>query len=310
MGESSNTTRIAASRMRPWQNAGAPLSGTSGTLAQIAEAGALLWDTSNGVVFVNEGTQVSPYWTPVTLDQLALFGVQEDFRAQLGHLEAATTTETILAGGLRIFGQGLDEIDSGLVPQTPALGGVLAQMLTSVTAAHLVAIGMSADMMQPDQHQLLVVDAEIAHVTAITARAVFCGFVGIAPDALDPAVTGATTVATLVQNDLAGLWFDSGLTDADRLFGVHNKNDEAATQDLTVDGDTGVDVPAAGTSQRLRVEISAAGVMTAFLDKVQVYTFATALAPAVAVSPVLYLETNASAIKVANVSRFGAWAYR
>lgn len=299
-------------RLRSFRNAGPPVSGTSGTFAnEVGVAGGLLWDTTNYVVYVNEGTQASPYWTPVGYDQAPLFGVHNDFRDNVGTAAAGTTMSVILAGsGLRVFGQGHADTDSGLVVQAAAEGNIVARMTTTNEAAHLLAIGMSAGVMQPDQHKQLVIDVELTMVSAITDRALFVGFLGTAADALDPAVTGATTVATLVQDDLAGLHMDSGYGDADRIYGVHNKSNAAATQDLTADGDTSTNLAAAGTYQRFRVEINSAGNMLAFIDKVQVYSQAAALDVDEECTPVCYLESNAAAIKEADVRRFSAWAYR
>lgn len=306
-----NATRITGSRLRPWQYAGAPSSGTSGTLVNEAEAGAILLDTTNFVSYINEGSRTSPYWTPTSFDQRALFGVWTDFRDQAGKAVADTAAEAIVPGsGLRIFGQGVAETDSGLVVQTAGEGGNLGRMTVTDEDAHTIAIGMEAGVMQPDQHQLLVVDAELTHVSAITLRAMFLGFLGTAADALDPAVTGATTTATLVQDDLAGVFFDVGLTAASRLYGVHNKSDEAATQDLTADGDTGVNIAAAGTFQRIRVEINAGGDMLVFVNKAQVYSRADALDADEECSPVLYMESTSTAVKSMDVKRFSAWAYR
>lgn len=311
MAESINATRIAGGRLRPWQNAGAPSSGTSGTLAGYAEAGAMLWDTTNGVLFVNENTRPSPYWTPVSLDQRALFGVWTDFRDQVGKAIADTAAEAVLAGsGLRVFGQGIAEVDSGLVVQTAGEGGSVGRFTTTDEDAHTIALGMEAGVMQPDQHDLLVVDVELTNVSAITLRSMFVGFLGLAADALDPAVTGATTTATLVQDDLAGVFFDVGLTDGDRLFGVHNKSNEAATQDLTADGDTSTDIAAAGTYQRFRVEINSGGDMLVFVDKTQVYSKVDALDADEECSPVVYLESTSTATKSMDVRRFATWAYR
>lgn len=311
MTQLANTAPIAGSRQRPWDNEGPPSSGTSGTLAGYVIPNGELWDRTNGVLYVNEGTTLSPYWTPVGYDQAALFGVHTDWRDGAAMAVSDTSGGLKVPGsGVRIFGQGSAEVDSGVVVQTAGEGGILGRMTTTNEAAHLIALGMDAGVMQPDQHQLMVIDVEFTNVSAITDRAMFCGFLGTAADALDPAVTGATTVATLVQDDLAGLWFDSGLTDADRIYGVHNKSNAAATQDLTADGDTSTDIAAAGTYQRLRVEIAADGDMTCFVDKVQVYSQAIALDVDEECSPVFYLESNAAAIKTADVRRFAAWAYR
>nr|BDD47040.1 hypothetical protein 10 [bacterium] len=303
----------AALGIRVFTNTGPPSSGTSGTKATdtTLAKGDILVDTTNLVIYINEGSGTSPYWTPISFDQANLWGVFTDFRDQVGKALADTGAEAIIAGsGLRVFGQGVAETDSGLVVQAAAEGGNVGRITTTNEDAHVIAIGLEAGVMQPDQHGLLVIDVELTNVTAITTRAMFCGFLGLAADALDPAVTGATTVATLVQDDLAGLWFDTGLTDGDRLFGVHNKSNEAATQDLTADGDTSVDIAAAGTYQRLRVEINSSGAMLGFVDKAQVYSKTAALDADEECSPVLYLESNSAAVKSMDIRRIAAWAMR
>lgn len=269
---------------------------------------------SNSLVegfFVNEGTESVPYWTPTHIGTGPIWGVETDFRDGVGVAVGGTAMSVTLAGsGVRVFGQGHADTDSGLAIQAAGEGGITARMTTTNEAAHLLALGMDAGVMQPDQHGTLTVDVEFTNVSAITDRAMFVGFLGTAADALDPAVTGSTTTATLVQDDLAGVFFDTGLTDADRWYGVHNKSNEAATQDLTADGDTSTDCPAAGTYQRIRVEISPAGAMTVYADKSVIYTNSAALDADEECTPVFYLESNAAAVKTADVRRFSAWAYR
>lgn len=285
---------------------------TSGTAGDRGEAGALLVDTANGVTFVNEGTLNSPYWTPASYDQARLFGVSTDFRSQVGEPLADFDAELIVAdSGVRIFGQGLAETDSGLVVQAAGEGGNVGRITTTDEAAHTLAIGMEAGVMQPDQHKLLVVDVELTNVSAITLRGMFFGFLGLAADALDPAVTCATTTATLVQDDLAGMLFNVGFTDGDRLYAVHNKSDEAASQNVTTGGrDTATDIAAAGTYQRIRVEINEGGDMRCFVNKAQVASIADALDADEECSPVVYLESTSAAVKSADVRRFATWAYR
>lgn len=47
----------------PLANAGAPVDGS--TYAGIAPKGALLLDTTNGILYINTNTQASPTWTKV-----------------------------------------------------------------------------------------------------------------------------------------------------------------------------------------------------------------------------------------------------
>lgn len=299
------------SRFRGRQFAGAPSSGTSGALAGVIEPGAILFDNVHGVAFINEGTKASPYFTPLSMDQWAMFGVNEDFRDNAGVAVAGVVASVHIPGsGLRVFGQGAATNDSGLVPLTAGEGGISADMTTTDEAAHLLAVGMPAGVMQPDAHSLLVVEAEFTMETALTARSIGLGFIGTAADALDPPVTGATTVATLVQDDLALMIMDAGLTDADGIFAVHNKSDAAATQDLTADGDLSATIAAVGTFQRWRVEIAADGDMTCFINKAQVYSQAIALDVDEECSPVFYVRSLAAAIKKTTLRRFATYAFR
>jgi hypothetical protein len=303
---------LTNARLRAFQNAGPPTSGTSGTYAgEQGVAGGYLWDTTNYVLFVNEGSQASPYWTPCPYDQAPLFGVNTDWRDGAGAALAGTTMSVLVPGsGVRIFGDGHADTDSGAVAQTAGEGGTVMRLTTTNEASHVIALGMAAGVMQPDQHGTMVIDVEASNVSAITLRSMFVGFVGTAIDAFVAAVTGATTTATLVQDDLAGMFFDVGLTAGDRLYGVHNKSNAAATQDLTADGDTSTDIAAAGTFQRLRVEIAADGDMTCFVDKAQVYTQAIALDVDEECSPIFYLQSTSAATKSIDVRRFACWAYR
>ncbi len=305
--------RIELSRARTWLNAGPPRSGTTGGTGRgDAEPGDLLVDKTNHVTYVNEGTKASPYWTPVGYDQAGLFGAHTDFRDLVGVAVAGNDNDVVLAGsGVRVFGQGAEEADSGLVVQAAVEGGSAGRITATDQDLHLIALGLEAGVMQPDQHGTLVIDVELSQVSAITLRAMFVGFVGIAPGDMDPPVSGGTTSAVLNQDDLAGLFFDVGFTDGDALFGVHNALNADATQDLTADGDTGpTNIAAAGTFQRFRVEITAAGVMTAFVDKAEVYTVVGASAVAEELSPVVCLESTSTAVKSLDVRRIAMWANR
>jgi hypothetical protein len=291
---------------------GPPASGTSGSFAGLIQPGGLVYDYTNGVLSVNEGSSASPYYTPVGFDQRPLFGVWTDFRDNGGEALADTdAAHTIPGSGLRVFGDGLAETDSGLVVQTAGEGGKAGRITTNAANAKGIAIGMDASVMQPDQHQLLVLDVRLTNVSAITLRRMFMGFLGTAADGLVSPATGSTTTITLVQDDLAGLFFDVGLTDADRLFAPHNKSDEAASIATTATGvDTGTDIATAGTYQRLRVEISAGGDMRCFVNKALVTTIVDALDADEEVTPVLCVFSTSSAVKSIDVSHFATWAYR
>jgi len=307
-------TLVASDNALVLKSATAPLSGTSGTGAGVwAAPGVLLRCTGNKVTYINEGTLASPYWTPVSFDQAGLLAWATDFRDGLGKAHADTAgTATLVGSGIRVHGQGIAETDSGLVV-TIGEGGPVAALTTTDEAAHLAAlsVGGTTPPFQPDTHGPLVIDATVTMDTAITLRSLFIGFLGSIADALDPPVTGNATTLTLVQDDLAGLVFDAGLTDADGLFAPHNKSDEAATILTTATGvDCSTAFPAAATYQRLRVEMSAAGVMTCFADKVQITSIAAALDVDEEVAPCLLARSTSAAVKTMNITRFATWGSR
>ncbi len=301
---------IALARLRAWQYPGPPTSGLNGTYAKEAEAGSYLWDTTNNAMFVNEGTLLSPYWTPIGYDQAPLFGAHSDWRDGVGVAVAGADADVIIAGsGVRVFGQGGAENDSGAVTQTATEGGKVMRLTTTDEDLHTICLGLEAGVMQPDQHKLLVIDVELTMVTDILNNSIFIGFLGTAADVLVVPATGATTVATLVQDDMAGLFMSTGFTDADAFYGVHNKSNAAATMPAGV-LDPLTNLAAAGTFQRFRVEIAADGDMTCFIDKVEVYSEAIALDVDEECSPVMLLESNAMAIKTMDVKRIAMYAYR
>lgn len=289
-----------------------PLSGTSGTPRNCPN-GSVYFHTGSHVAFMNEGTKASPYWTPIDFKSPGLRGYYEDFRDGVGKAVANTDATAILASGVRVHGQGIAETDSGLTIAQIAELGPVGSLLTTDQAAHLVALGIgdTALPFQPDAHAPLVVDVKFTNDTAITARALFMGFIGAAADALDPVVTGTTVTLTLVLDDLAGMFMDSGLDDADGIFAPHNKANEAASIPVTATGvDLSSTMAAAGTYKRWRVEIDALGVMTCFIDKVQVTRIAASLDADEEIAPSFYIESNASAIKQADLQWFSAWGLR
>lgn len=59
----SEAQNVAGTAASVYAKAGAPVDGTSGTLAKIARPGSLLADTTNFVLYMNSGTKASPTWT-------------------------------------------------------------------------------------------------------------------------------------------------------------------------------------------------------------------------------------------------------
>ena len=245
----------------------------SGTLAGIAETDTVVYSKDSKTFYVNEGTAASPYWTPTSFTSPGLFGVYDDFRTVKGDvvsgsLPALTDTGTVnyTGAGSRIAGIGLAETDAGAAPGTDVEGAQVLRLTASAAAGGKVTglAGPVTATYQPDAHAPLVVDVTLTHVSAITARSSFVGFIGAVADNMAEPITGATTVATFVPNDIVGIWQDSVLTDGDGLMLVSEKADTAGTQTALVAADA---IPAAATYARYRVEIQADGTTVAFKDK-------------------------------------------
>lgn len=314
---------------------GFPKSGTAGTTVRNgvgAPPSSVYIDESTGVMFYNEGTAASPYWTPVSFKQRGLFGWYTDFTdgysiqspltegtpntfvEGLGVPVADTRTTKTLSNGIRIHGQGASETDSGLTIAIDDQGAV-GSLVTTDEDAHISVISVgngTTPVFQPDQNGTMVVDVNAA-VATLTASALFCGFCGSSADALDPIMTySGTTIsfAATVGDDVAGLTYSSEMGDNDRWFAPHDKGNSNASIATTATGvDTGVNIVAA-TYQRLRVECDSNGTVRVFIAKNLISTFTAALDTDEEVQPMFYVESSAAATKTATLKHFMAYGKR
>ena len=308
---------------------GGPVSGTSavgGTGAGSVGAGALYVNEANGATYVNEGTTASPYWTPASFES-GVLGVYEDWRGLPsailgGNVPAITDTGTVgwTPAGARVGGLGLAEADSGVAQGTNVEGSQVARVTATDEDAKGVFLGgPSVAQFQPDTNSPLVVDVELTAVSAITTRSLFVGFIGVLADNAAPQVVGATTTATFTPDNIAGIFQDTGFTDADGLMLVSEKANTAGTQ---VSLTAAAAFPAAATYTRLRVEVQADGSVTAFKDKVLLgeipgatgagtHAAGTVALPAdEELIPAVFLGSKTTATSSWDVKRFGYWGTR
>lgn len=305
---------------------GFPTSGTTGTTVRNgkgAPPSSLYVDETTGTVFFNEGTAASPYWSPVSMNQRGIVGVNTDFAQSAGRAGSATTAFSY-DNGVRYFGQGVEvnDADTAFTVSYP-IGGPLLTVGTTNEASHVSALGYggTAGLWSPATNGVMVIDANFTAITDILTRAFFIGFSGDADGAManeiDPVVTGSTTTLTFsavgtAGDNCHGLLMDSRLTAASTFFLATNKTNAAATQTttsaaLTVAGT----MPAAGTYVRLRVEVNASGDLRAFINKVEVKKVTSAVATATPLCPIFSQEnTTTTASLQMGVRRFGTWAAR
>ena len=310
--------------------AGGPASGpvaVSGTGAGTAGVGALYVNETNGATYVNEGTTVSPYWTPVSFTQTGILGVHEDFRTLAGDIVAGNTpaitdTATVnwTGAGARVCGVGLAETDSGIAKGTDVAGSQVARLTASATSGKAIGLaGPTVAQFAPATAGPMAVDVTFTHVSAITLRTTFVGFVNAFADDAAPVTAGSTTTLTHVTDELTGIYQDVGLTDADGLFLANEKANAAGTQTVAATGQG--TLPAAATYTRLRVEIRADGSAVGFQDKASLglipgasgagaHASLIAATPATALLPLFYISSTSGAVKSVDVKRFAYWGTR
>lgn len=304
---------------------GFPTSGTDGTGAgTYAAPGALVRDNASGVLFANEGTLASPYWTPVSFNQQGLVGLNTDWNGATGRAGSATTDNSIDTNGVKYFGQGIEvnDADTAMTVSYP-IGGPLLTFGTTNETNHSSSLGLggTAGLWKPATNGVMVADITFTAITDILTRSFILGFQGDASggqeEALDPIITGSTATLTFsavgtAGDNLAGLVMDSRLTAADSVFCFNNKANAAATQTtasaaLTV----AATLPAAATYSRWRVEVDTAGDMRVFVNKVLCKTVTGALTTTVAHKPVFQMvNTTTTATLQCGIRRFGVWAKR
>lgn len=287
-------------------------SGSTATGLGVCGPGSRYTNTATGVQYVNEGTAANPYWTPTNFSQAGLLCGYTDWRDGVGIAVAGGEASALLAGsGLRVFGTALP-INDGGITVAQGLGGAIASLFAGATSGVMLALGFGGTTVpfKPSTMGQLVIDAEVAQLTAVTLRRWFFGFVGTAADALVSPVTGLTVTLTNVQTDLAGLMFDVALTAATSIFATRNKANDNPTLLVSATGVATGAVVAADTYQRFRVEIDADGNARFFIDKILVSSVDLAVTPATALAPVLALHSTSAAAKTMLVKRFATWANR
>ena len=305
---------------------GFPSSGTTGTTVRNGKGapfGSIYLDESSGVMFTNEGTTASPYWSPVSFDQRGIVGINTDFLRAAGRAGSATTAFSY-DDGVRYFGQGIEVNDADTAfTWTVPIGGPLLTVGTTNEASHVSALGYggTAGLWAPATNGVMVIDVNFTAITDILTRAFFIGFSGDANGAManeiDPVVTGSTTTLTFsavgtAGDNCHGLLMDSRLTAASTFFLATNKTNAAATQTTASAAlTTAATMPAAATYVRCRVEVAANGTLRAFVNKVEVKKVADAVATATPLCPIFSQEnTTTTASLQMGVRRFGTWAAR
>ncbi len=169
---------------------------------------------------------------------------------------ANTAASRPFGSSLRVIGQGIAEVDSGVVAVDGAAGtnGVV-RLTTTNEAAHTCGL-VTSQMLTAAGNGTIVGEWRV-NSQNLDTKTIFVGFTDdVADTALSP-VTGSTTTLTLADSDLIGFVLDAALTSDEEWHTVHNGGSSTGVTDSTA-LTTGVDA-VAGEFDILRVEIDVDG---------------------------------------------------
>ena len=163
-------------------------------------------------------------------------------------------------GDFKVIGDGIDVNDSGAVAVDGGLGGVI-RLTTTNEDAHTAALATEV-MFDVALMGTLVLEARV-QMAGLGARSSYIGFCDVAADAQGVFMTGATTTLTLTASDLAGFYYENGLS-SDNWHMVHNGGTATGeTNSLSVVSDV---TATAGEWDILRVEIYTNGTIRWFIN--------------------------------------------
>src|SRR6186713_1481696 len=125
---------------------GVPVNGTTGKY--IAGKGCLYTDILTGVPYYNSGTKLVPAWTATSTFGALANAWSMDPRNGESVPVADNQPSVTLASGIRAFGNGIADNDSGIVVSiTPE--GSIATMIASANAGETIAAGVGNNTSQP-----------------------------------------------------------------------------------------------------------------------------------------------------------------
>lgn len=132
-----------------WPNAGAPVNGTSGTFAGVAQPGDLLSDTTHHVFYQNTNTVASPTWTQIGVNQasVAITGGTIDGTTIGGTTPGAVTTSALHVD----TGTKTATASSGAATLNKMAGVITSESLTTAAGALYTLTLTDSDVAAADQ---------------------------------------------------------------------------------------------------------------------------------------------------------------
>lgn len=275
----------------------------------VAGKGCLCTALDTGLLYVNTGTIDSPVWAASARDigdtaNIWAARFQTDQAVPLSDNQPTVT----LSSGIRIFGNGLADNDSGMtVAITPE--GSIGTLVTSANAGETIAAGVGTTGTLPYKPAIngpISIQAVVQMVTDHLNRKFFIGFLGNPIDAILAPETFSAGNFTLNQSNLAGLVTDTGVGTTRDLYALSNKvNATPVISALSALTPAAFPVTNPSVWTKLKVVVDVDGTATFYVDDVLVKTIPNALDPNVPVAPVLLLgNTLNGAVRMMNVKQF------
>ena len=178
----------------------------------------------------------------------------------------ANTTVSGQIGSLRVIGDGIAEVDSGIVNlESDGLSGV-AQFTTTNEDKH--ACGVTTPVMWDVALMGMLVLETRLRLPAEANRAVFIGFSDVNSDEVsleDDLIHGNGTTTTLTASDLVGFHYSSEYTATDTWHTVYNGGSATGQTTSTSIAATEHDA-VAGEFQIFRLEITPSGTAFFYID--------------------------------------------
>jgi len=286
-------------------NRGAPVNGTTGK--GIGGKGCLLTDLTTGLLYINTGTIQSPVWTGSTTTFGSLLNAWgANFQNGKGVPLSDNAPSVTLENGIRVFGNGIADSDSGLVVNiTP--DGSIGTMVASANAGETIALGVGTTGTLPYKPAIngpISIQAMVRMVTDHLNRKFFIGFSDTIPNNVPAIEAFSAGNFTLNPTNVVGLATDTGVGTTRDLYALSNKLN--ATPIISAaSAITPKAFPLAGTWITLKVVVDVLGNATFFADDVQIAAIPLALDPNIAVAPLLLLgNTLNGATRSMDVKQF------
>lgn len=202
-------------------------------------------------------------------------------------------------GPFRVFGNGINEVDSGAPVVVDALSGAI-RLTTTDEAEHAAALGTPASL-SAEKNGVISAEARV-QLNNLDTKEVYFGFSDVVGDTAGlegSNVHGATTTVTLTASDLCGFLLSAELTEDEMWHFVHNGGATAGVTDST-ELESGVDA-VAGEWDVLRIEIDPNGTARWYINGALKKTLEGAVATTVALACFVAVEAKGVAVEECDV---------